>query len=189
MTAEGKRCSNWTMAPEDGKRPPHLCNVHAGRINHRPPPERRCTAMRADGRRCRQWTTKGDEANPTLCHQHAYPEEGNLLRHGFYRRLPAFNDEEQATIEAHVEAGRPLRAEVFVVRLKIRALLAYLERPKLTPAEQQEAARLAFAASLAVGDLLTGLERIDQERTGFARHLVGRTVQEEAPGGRAGWGP
>jgi len=162
--------------------PAGLCNVHAGEISHRPPPERQCTAIRADGRRCRRWTTKGDEENPTVCYAHAYPEKGNLLRHGFYQRLPAFSDEERATIRAHVEAKQPRLAEVFVVRLKIQGLLSYLERSDLEPDARLAAARLGFVACLAVSDLLWGRERIDQERTGFARQLVTHAVWEEAVG-------
>ncbi len=168
------------------KGPAQLCNVHAGEIRHRPPPERRCTAIKANGRRCRRWTAKGEggnpEKSPTLCSAHAHPEEGNLLRHGFYRRLPAFSEEERAQIRAHVAAGRPRLAEMFVVRLKLQGLLSYLERAELEPAARREAARLGFVACMTVGDLLWGRKRIDPERTGFARHLVARTVQDEAAG-------
>lgn len=186
-TMGGRRCSNWTMLPEEGEGEAlRLCNVHAGEINHRPPRERRCTAMKTDGQRCRRWTTKGDKKHPALCYAHAYPEEGNLLRHGFYRRLPSFSEEEREKIEEYAEKDQPLFAEVFVVRLKVRELLEYLERPNLTPAEHREAIRLAIGASLAVADLLAGIKRIDRERTGFARELVAHTVQEEAGNGKDG---
>lgn len=183
---DGERCRNWTMAPGEGERPARLCNVHAGEISHGPPPERRCTALRADGRRCRRWTTKGDEENPTLCYAHAYPEKGNLLRHGFYRRLMALSEEERAKIRAHVEAERPALAEVLVVRLKIQRLLPYLERPEVEGAARREAIRLGFVACLAVGELMWGRRRIGPERTGFARHLVARTVGDVAAGAGGG---
>ena len=105
-----------------------------------------------------------------------------MLRHGFYRRLPAFSEEEAAQIRAHVAAGRPQLAEMLVVRLKLQGLLSYLERAELEPAARREAARLGFVACLAVGDLLWGRKRIDAERTGFARHLVARTMRDGAPG-------
>jgi len=104
-----------------------LCNIHAGRQRTRMPGPggRRCKARNLDGSQCRHWASAADEQG--LCWMHAHPEANPRLRHGYHRRRPYFGELERAYLAASVAGGQPLAAELFVTRLKLAYLLAYLE--------------------------------------------------------------
>lgn len=145
--AQGERCSRWALREEPGSEGEGgtLCELHAVRRSLGPPEERRCTATTLDGERCELWVLGSDgegEEGPALCHFHAHPGQHPQISHGFYRRIPWFSETEALFIRACLRAGHPLTLQVVIMRLKLRGLIAYLNRPDLEPAERVRVSQL-----------------------------------------------
>lgn len=77
----------------------------------------------------------GGDEEPALCWVHAYPDEHRKIKHGYFRKAPMYGEREQAALEALIEAGRSLTAEILRTRLQLRELLAYLYRSELSLSE------------------------------------------------------
>ena len=85
---------------------------------------------------------------------HTYPEQHGRIRHSYYRQVPHFTEAQEAFIAALAREGAPLTAELAVVRLKLRGVLAYLERPDLSAAARVRAAKIVFRGVGTVSRLL-----------------------------------
>ena len=154
LTRKGKRCRNWaTLATRKSGRP--LCEPH--RTAEKPAlpgieaDERRCQATTRAGTRCKKWVKAG--TGLPLCWMHAYPDANPAIRHGFYRSR---RTEAEAFVARRAEeAGTgPLAPEIAVLRLRIRRVLGYLNRPELTRQERLAALRLVLAGVRRVARLL-----------------------------------
>lgn len=126
-THTGAQCQNWAMHDSVQTLGRPLCAIHAGRQRTRMPGpgERRCRARNLSGSQCRYWASAADDHG--LCWKHAHPEANPRLRHGYHQKRPYFGELERAYLAASVAGGQPLAAELFVARLKLAHLLAYLD--------------------------------------------------------------
>ena len=122
LTKMGGQCPNWAVWRTDEQYGRPLCAGHlpqedARRHDPRLPREgeRRCVANTLDGERCRKWALVEARARG-MCRRHAYPREHHSIRHGYYRRLPYFTDEQRAFIADLAQEGKPFAAELLLVR-------------------------------------------------------------------------
>ena len=189
-TRAGNRCPMWAMQGTDAQHGRLLCAGHVPDEDPRkhyfrqPGERRRCVAKTLDGKRCRNWTLV-DEAGRGLCWMHAYPDQHARIRHSYYRQVPHFTDAQAAFIAAQARQGKPLAAELAVVRLKLRGLLSYLKRPELPAAQRVHAAKLVFRGVITVSRLpraQKGLVKIDwrPSTAGRAPALLERIVQGDS---------
>ena len=182
-TAKGRRCLNWTMP---GTAPPP-CRMHAEGARHRAPgPEddaagRVCTATTVSGRRCKKWATAGTK--PPVCHNHAYPEANPSLRHGFYRHAPALTAVEAAAVARLAAEGAPLAAEIALLRLKIRRVLAWLGEPDRPTRQRLNDAQTALKGLRTVARLQEAQRALLQEEAGAEEAF---TLDPLTGGGLAG---
>jgi hypothetical protein len=144
-----------------------LCMAHAGvrqKAGRMPEDgEGRCTARTLDGKRCRRWAVSVEDGagdGEALCWVHAFPKAHGKITHGFFRQVPYFTEEQQAFIAELAREGEPLMAEVLVVRLKLRGVLAYLNRPGLSVAERIRVTQLLFRGVTTVSRLLRAQKKL-----------------------------
>ena len=182
VTARGKGCRRRALADSRERYGRWLCVRHVpGYVFPVPPEGRRCEATTLAGERCKRWARAeegGPEAachsgrrDPLLCVAHGGAGHPHL-KHGYYRRLPYFSAVEAAYVTAMAREGRPLGAELFVMRLKVQGLLAYLGEPELADEERARAAGLLLRAVRLIGAMVR------------ARRGLGTVVVSEATGGR-----
>lgn len=166
--AHGQRCSRWALgeAGSSPGKPGALCHIHALRGSVGPPPqERRCTATTLEGRRCNHWVLNDGpqgEDGSHLCQFHAHPGQHPGITHGYYRQVPWFSQTEALFIRACIRAGHPLALQLIIMRLKLRDLLAYLNRPELSAAQRVRVAHLILRACDVVTDLLLARQKLAQ---------------------------
>jgi hypothetical protein len=156
--------------------------VHARTVHWRPagPGERRCTATTLPGTRCRHWAQACTD--PPLCWLHGHPGRHGQLRHGYYRRTPYLPDTLWATVLQLAAEGEPLAAEIAVMRLKIVALLAYLQRPQLPLRRSLPAYRLVFQALRTVATLLRAQQGLGYDAAGRVPLFVHDDMSETTGG-------
>ncbi|MDX1665498.1 MAG: CCCH zinc finger protein [Candidatus Promineifilaceae bacterium] len=167
---DGARCRNWALlrAPDDDVRGGGLCVIHSQGPFVRHPTQadeevaRVCSATTLPGARCKKWVLP--HTDPPLCSIHAYPGAASNLHHGFYDRRPALSDTERETILRLSAEGEPFSAEVALLRLKIRRLVAYTARPDLPEWRFLAAQRWLLPALRAVGRLLRAQQALRQEK-------------------------
>lgn len=158
--AHGERCSRWALRQEPGSggKAGTLCLIHALQGSMGPPPEeRRCTATTLEGRRCKHWVVRDgaqEEDGPRLCPFHAHPGQHPGMTHGYYRKVPWFSETEALFIQACLRAGHLPAVQLIIMRLKLRGLIGYLNRPGLAPEERVRVATLILRACEIVTELL-----------------------------------
>lgn len=151
-STNGERCRYWAMRDSE----PPLCATHALKLRpRRPGPAdyeagRVCTAISFHtGERCPQWASPGTE--PPLCWMHANPDKNPNLRHQFYRRSWQFSEAWRLYVQELAAQGDNMGAELTVLRLKLRDVVAYLDPDELAPGDFLPAMRVYERA---VGTLL-----------------------------------
>lgn len=125
---------------------------------------RRCSATTLAGQRCASWALRGSD--PPMCRVHAYPEAHPKIRHGYYRSTPYLRAAEQAYVAQLVAEGEPLAAEIVLLRLKIRAVLAYLAQPEVGLAQRRAAYGILLEAVRTVSRLLRAQQALRAEASG-----------------------
>jgi hypothetical protein len=85
---------------------------------------------------------------------HAYPDAHGQLRHSYYRRTPYLPPEVESALARLAGEGEPLAAEIVVARLKIGALLAYMNQPDLPAVAWLSACRIMQRALRLVARLV-----------------------------------
>ncbi|NLF66101.1 MAG: hypothetical protein GX579_16030 [Chloroflexi bacterium] len=162
LTRAGHSCRNLAIRDSD----PPRCASHRSPSWRMPGPAdaaagRTCTATTLDGQPCRCWAIR--HTRPPRCFVHAYPAAHGSIRHSYYRRTPFLPAAFQATLDRLVAQGRPLDAEIILARFKLVALLAYLNRRDLSPAETLPAYRLTLRTLRAVARLLRTRHALDSQ--------------------------
>jgi hypothetical protein len=169
ITKTGAQCRNWAMRPaEDGGISERaLCRVHGVGVRWRAPEARddeagrRCTATTLAGARCQNWALA--HTAPPLCRVHAYPDAHGQLRHGYYRRTPYLPPQVESALARLAVEGEPLAAEIVVARLKIAALLAYMNQPDLPAGAWLPACRIMPRALRVVARLVRAQQALKGE--------------------------
>ncbi len=155
-TKEGRQCRKWSMRGSEALHGRRLCATHApGPAAWRPRPQRRCQARTVGGARCQRAAVRRGR----LCWVHLFPDRHPRITHGFTRKLPYFPAAVSEQIRA-LAADEPLAAEIYVLRLKLADLEAYLQRPELTAKEKENAASALFTAARSVMKLTEALEAL-----------------------------
>jgi hypothetical protein len=189
VTARGKRCRRVAVAGSRGRYGRWLCVRHEpGYVFPVPPEGRRCEARTLAGGRCKRWARAGTDGGPVLCVAHDVGQGHPNLRHGYYRRLPYFGPVEAAYVGAAARAGKPLAAELFVMRLKVQGLLAYAAGEGLTRRQRVGVDELLLRATRLIGALLAarqgmGLVAMGEGTGGGVRALLAQCGEAEAGGG------
>ena len=178
ITGSGEPCRQWPVRDSERRYGARLCAGHLPDEDPRrarlplPGGERRCRAMTVGGTRCAQWAVKGGGG---LCRAHAYPDAHPNITHGFYRAVPHFSQAMQAEIGRLAEEGKPLAAEVLLVRLKTRGVFAYFSRQELPAEEQERCMRLILRCVRVTSRLLRARKRLAD--AGWRPHSAGAAGQ------------
>jgi hypothetical protein len=192
-TLAGRPCPNWAVRRSQTLYGRPLCSAHLplsapGRLRGGRPPgpgEERCTARTTTGHRCRRWAIRapasgpgppsgpsgpGPPSGPALCWLHAYPDRNPAITHGATRSLAAFHPLDQAVIHTLIHRGRYLDAAIYLRRLYLAALTAYLLRPDPPSVDKAPAARLVFRHASMLARLLRARHFLGAQHFLDARH-------------------
>lgn len=201
LNARGEPCAQWAVygtIEEFGAAlcPAHLPEGDQRRVRSRLPEEdhqRRCRANTLDGERCPMWAMADGESDG-LCWLHAFPHEHGRITHSYYRRVPHFSPVEHAAVRRAARDGKPLSAEVLVVRLKLRDVLVYTGRPDVRGVELDRSAGLIFSGAGAVARIVRAQKKLAEIELGpyaagctsqLLEQILGDDSDEPEPDGQA----